>query len=422
MKKSYLSAVILAVLSVPAIADTTIDNMFSEGGMDVQLRLFDFSRDFDGASKDRHDTSIGGLFRYNTATVNGISFGTSFASSNKLWIDDSKAVYSLLGTGANGEHENVNRMQEYFAQGEWWNTRFRVGAQEFDTPFMNTHDIRAIPRSFRGFSVVNKSIKDLSLSAFYITDSMGWNDSNFLKINEAVKADLVRDRRITANTEVADNPVYILGADYKLPTDVIQTKLSLWDYNMEDVFNFAYAKLDLSSDIGKTNIYLVPSYAIQKSVGDETGGVFDTYQYGIDLGAKFAGMDLMLKYGETGDDALLAPWGDEKVVIMQGVQAGGRANETAKAIKLSYNFGELGIKGLKGYIYSGEFDVPNIPGSKISETDFSLGYSLDKWLKGLSVRARYAIVDKENGEDYTDTRLFVKYNFAIGKPANKPRR
>ena len=133
-------------------------------------------------------------------------------------------------------------------------------------------------------------------------------------------------------------------------------------------------------------------------------------------------MDLMLKYGETGDDALLAPWGDEKVVIMQGVQAGGRANETAKAIKLSYNFGELGIKGLKGYIYSGEFDVPDIPGSKINETDFSLGYSLDKWLKGLSVRARYAIVDKENGEDYTDTRLFVKYNFAIGKPANKPRR
>ncbi|MGX9460974.1 OprD family outer membrane porin [Shewanella sp. A14] len=413
MKKTYLAAIILSVLSVPAIADTTVDNMFSEGSMKVQLRLFDFSKDYEGATQDKHDTSIGGLFYYKTAEVNGISFGTTFASSNKLWADDTKAVYSLLGTDANGDHQNVNRMQEYYVQGEWWNTTFRLGAQEIRSPYMNPHDIRAIPRSYRGFSVTNKTIENLSLSAFYITDSIGWNENNFIKVNEAIKADLVRDHRISPETEVADNPVYVLGANYKLASDDIKANASLWTYNMADVFNLTHAKVNLSTDIGDTNVYLAPSYLIEKSIGDETGGAFDTYQYGVDLGVKFAGADLMLKYGETGDDALLAPWGDDKVVIMQSTQAGNRANETAKAIKLSYDFGAIGIKGLKAFVYRGQFDVSDISDSKVDETDLSLGYSLDKWMKGLSVRARHAIVEKESGDDFTDTRFYIKYNFNI---------
>ncbi|GIU33029.1 hypothetical protein TUM4644_33500 [Shewanella colwelliana] len=414
MKKTYISAIIFSVLSLPAVADTTINNMFSEGSMDVKLRLYDFSKDFDGATQDKHDRSIGGIFNYKTAAVNGVSMGITYASANKLWIDDSKAVYSLLGTDENGDHKNVNRMQEYYMQGEWWNTKFRIGAQQVYSPYMNPHDIRAIPRSYRGFSVTNKSIKNLALSAFYITDSIGWNEDSFIKVNEAVKADLLRAHRITADTEIADNPVYVLGANYKFPTDTVKAKASLWTYNMEDVFNLTHAKVNLSSDIGDTNVYLAPSYLIQKSIGDETGGAFDTYQYGVDLGVKFSGADLMLKYGETGDDALLAPWGDDKVVIMQSTQAGNRANETAKAIKLSYDFGAVGIKGLKAFIYRGQFDVSDISGSKIDETDFSLGYSLDKWIKGLSIRARHAIVDKENGEDFTDSRFYIKYNFTIG--------
>lgn len=405
-----LALSISSISSTSVFANSSVDKMFSEGSMDVQLRLFDFSRDFDGATKDRHDTSIGGIFRYKTANVNGVSFGTTFASANKLWIDDSKAVYSLLGTGSNGEHVNVNRLQEYFVEGDWWNTKFRVGAQEFDTPFMNTHDIRAIPRSYRGYSIVNRSINDLTLSAYYITDSIGWNDNSFKKINEAVKADLVRDKRIPADTNVADNPLYIAGAEYRFNNNILNSNLSFWGYHMDDAFNFTHTKLNMSSDIGNVNLYIIPSYASQRSTGSETAGVFDTYQYGVDFGFKYAGLDVMLKYGETGDNPLLAPWGDEKVCIMQGIQAGGRAHEIAKAIKLTYNFNNIGFKGLRGFIYYGEFDIKNEPGSKFNETDFSLSYSLDKLLKGLSVRARYGIIEKESGEDFTDSRLFIKYD------------
>ena len=134
MKKSYLSLVVLSALAVPAVADTTIDKMFSESTVKGELRLLDFTKDFDEGTTTQHTTSLGGLFYYNTAKVNGLSIGTSFASANPIWVNDSDAVYNLVGRDANGDHQSVNRMQEYYVQGDWWNTQFRLGAQELRTP------------------------------------------------------------------------------------------------------------------------------------------------------------------------------------------------------------------------------------------------------------------------------------------------
>ncbi|MGX9460970.1 OprD family outer membrane porin [Shewanella sp. A14] len=415
MKKQLLSILVLAVLSGQAYADTTFNNMFSEGSMDIKLRLYDFSRDFDGGTTDKQDTSIGGLFYYKTAEVNGLSFGTTYASINKIWVDDSKAVYSLLARDSDGNHVSINRMQEYYMQGDWFDTKFRLGAQEVASPFMSPHDARGVPRTTRGFTAINNSFDNLTLSAFYITDSMGWDDNNFVKANEAVKAELLRTGRINADTEIADNPVYVLGVKYNLPTKKVKSSASLWNYHMDDVLNFTYAGLKLSTQIGATNVYFNPSYLSQKSIGSETAGAFDTHQYGFHLGAKYAGADLTLLYGKTGDDKIMAPWGDGKVVPMQANQAGNQANEAVKAIKLAYDFGQQGIEGLTAYVFSGQFDASDYLGDKIDETDFAINYKLDKWCKGLSIRARHAIVEKETGVDYNDTRLYLRYYFTIGK-------
>ncbi|WP_258405216.1 hypothetical protein [Shewanella mesophila] len=74
----------------------------------------------------------------------------------------------------------------------------------------------------------------------------------------------------------------------------------------------------------------------------------------------------------------------------------------------------VGVKGLSGYVFYGQFDVPEDQGSDFTETDLSISYSLDNVMKGLSVRARHAIVDFDNGEDLNDTRFYIKYKFMIG--------
>lgn len=53
MKIKSLSFFVLSALSVSAFADTTIDKMFSEGTVKSELRLFDFTRDFDGATNKK---------------------------------------------------------------------------------------------------------------------------------------------------------------------------------------------------------------------------------------------------------------------------------------------------------------------------------------------------------------------------------
>lgn len=412
MNKSYLSLLVLSVLSIPAIADTSIDQMFSQGTLKGELRLFDFTRDFDDTTNTKHDTSFGGLFYYNTAKVNGISFGTSFASANPIWTNDSDDVYNLVARDANGDHDDVNRLQEYFIQGNWWNTQFKIGAQELRTPMMNPHDIRAIPRTYRGASIENKSIENLTLSALYITDSMGWTDNNFISVKEAVQNDLARAGIIT---DVADNPVYALGAKYQLPFETVKSEVSLWHYRMEDVFNQTYAKVKLSTDVGATNLYLTPSYLVQKSMGDETGGELDTYQYGFHLGAMFAGVDATYLYAKTGDDTILAPWGDEKVVIQQVYQSA-QADEEVNAFKLAYDFEKQGLNGLETYVFYGQYDVPDNGMAKdFDETNFSISYKLPGILSGISLRARYAMVDFDQGEDFNDVRFYASYKFVLGK-------
>ncbi|MCG9695655.1 OprD family outer membrane porin [Shewanella sp. Isolate11] len=410
MKKKYISLLIMSAISIPAVADTTIDKMFSEGNLRGEMRLYDFTRDFDGVTNTKHDTSFGGLFYYNTAAVNGISFGTSFASSNPIWIDDSASVYGLVGRDGTGAHDSVNRLQEYFVQGEWFDTKLKYGAQELRTPMMNPHDIRAIPRTFRGFSAVNNSVENLTLSALYITDSMGWSDESFVSVKEAVEGDLARAGVIA---DVADNPVIAFGAKYKLPFDAVKASANVWHYRMEDVFNQTYAKLELSKQLGDVNVYFNPSYLTQQSSGDETAGELDTYQYGAHLGVMFSGLNLTYLYAKTGDDTVLTPWGDDKVVIQQVYQSA-RGEETVNAARVAYDFSNVGVKGLNAYVFYGEYDVPDsASGSDFSELDFSVSYALDNVLKGLSVRARHAIVDFDTGEDLQDTRFYLKYKFNL---------
>ncbi|ABM23409.1 MULTISPECIES: OprD family outer membrane porin [Shewanella] len=411
MNKSYLSVLVLSALAVPAIADTSIDQMFSQGTLKGEFRLFDFTRDFDNTTNTKHDTSFGGLFYYNTAKVNGISFGTSFASANPVWTNDSDDVYGLVARDAKGDHDNVNRLQEYFVQGEWWNTKLKLGAQELRTPMMNPHDIRAIPRTFRGFSAENKSVDNLTLSALYITDSMGWSDNSFISVKDAVQNELARAGVIA---DVADNPVYALGAKYQLPFETIKTEVDLWHYRMEDVFNQTYAKVKLSSQLGATNVYLTPSYLTQEATGDKTGGSLDTYQYGFHLGAKFAGTDITYIYAKTGDDTVLTPWGDEKVVIQQ-VNQSARADEEVNALKVAYDFEKVGMSGLEAYAFYGQYDVPTGTAKDFNETNFSITYKFSGALSGLGLRARYAMIDVDQGEDYDDLRLYITYKFVLGQ-------
>lgn len=395
--------------SVSAFAADNIKDMFTQGYGSGEIRTLDFTRDFAGSTNTRSDMAIGGMLYYHTAPLHGLSFGVAFATANDINSNDDDNVYGILQKDSQGNHESFSRMQEYYVQGNWYNTVIKYGAQEIRTPFMEVHDLRMIPRTYKGASVVNNSIDNLTLSAYYITDSMGWSDDEFISLSQAVAnepggASTIRDEKAMT----------ILGASYDVPVDAVKTNVQAWYYTLEDIYNESYLKASASKKFGDVTVHVKPSVLYQTSQGENLNGDFNAYQYGVNAGVGMYGFDLTGFYAKTGNGDLLQPWGDDKVIIQQ-VLASGRADEKATAAKLSYDFGALGVKGLSAYAFYADYNVPSDSTARdVAETDFSVQYAFHGALDGLGLRARYAMINYDGGEDYKDIRYYATYKFAFG--------
>ena len=398
-------AAMLLTASMAYAADSLAD-AFSQGTLRGEVRTYYFERDFDGSTTDREDFAVGTLLYYKTAPLHGLSAGIAFASSNDLGSGEDDDVYGLLARGNDGDHESYTAFQEYYIQGDWFKTQIKYGAQEINTPFMNKHDIRMTPKTYKGLSVVNNSISGLTLSGYYITGFKGWSDDEFMSITES-----------GTGTD-KNSGMFVAGVKYVIPTDIVKASVEGWGYSLEDVFASSYFQASIAKDFNGIKAHFTPSVLNQKSKGDKLAGDFDTKQYGFNAGVSAYGVSLTGFYATTPDDEVYAPWGDGKVIIQQ-VLASGRADEDAYAVKLGYDFGQIGVKGLSTYIFYADYDTPDSGASAspdATETDLNLQYAFDKdsFLKGLSVRVRYAMIDMDNGgEDYNDFRVYVKYSFSL---------
>lgn len=390
--RALILALVMVCLALPATAADNLKEMFSQGSVRGEISLLNFTRDFKNGTQDKQDSALGGALYYKTDAFNGITLGAAFATTNGVGDYDDKGFYYGITAPV---HESVSRLQEYYVQAQRFNTTVKIGAQELNTPFLNIHPIRMIHRTYRGVSVVNKSINNLTLMGFYLTDHMGWVDDEFISFT---------------------NDVYIGGAAYKLPFEAVNTKAQAWYFTMKDSFRQTFFKVDFSKKINDFVLHAAPTFFTQKSQGDELDGELDTYQYGVNAGVSAYGFDLTGFYAKTGDDSIRDEWGYGKVVIQQVVNSGDslsgdRGHEDAYAARLSYDFGAAGINGLKGYVFHSLYDAP---ASTINETDFSLQYAFSGALDGLSVRARYAMIDKDSGqEDLNDVRFYLTYKFAF---------
>ncbi|ADD68417.1 outer membrane porin [Denitrovibrio acetiphilus DSM 12809] len=402
----FLISFMVFNFSLTVFAADNLKEMFVQGAVRGEVKVLDFTRDFDTVNT-RKDVAIGGLLYYKTAALHGVSFGVAFGTSNDINSDDDDSVYSVLGADDEGDHVSVTRNQEYYIQGEWFKTVIKYGAQEINTPYLNTDNVRMMPRTYKGLSVVNNSFDSLTLSAYYITDSMGWNDDSFVSVAEAVAnepggADSIDD----------DKNLVILGAAYKLPVEKVQTKVEGWYYTMDDVFDISYLKASLSKEIGQFNVYFQPSILYQKSQGDELNGDLSTSQTGFRAGVKFAGFDVTGFYAKTGDDGMITPWGFDKIIAQQVMTSATRGDENAWGAKVAYDFSGLGLKGLSAYVFYAYYDVDETATVRDTyETDFNIQYAFSGYLEGLGIRYRYADMNVDGGEGLTDTRILLTYSF-----------
>ena len=105
------------------------------------------------------------------------------------------------------------------------------------------------------------------------------------------------------------------------------------------------------------------------------------------------------------------------MLISAQVEGAAEADAQAWMWQLSYDCSEIGINGLSAAIAYYTFDRPNSGSNAASDTreiDFDMKYKFSGKLDGWSIRARYAILDREgvsSSEDLNDLRIYLSYTF-----------
>ena len=152
-------AAVLGTLSVVAHADdaniNTFSDLFTQGHVDGELRLYDFNRtyDYDVAAKPSA-RAFGGsiLLNAQTASLDGFSAGASLVSANSLGslADNPKRVDTTLM----GASDSLTALSQAYLQykNDW--VMARAGYQYLNTPWMGNSDGRLLPNSYEALSAV----------------------------------------------------------------------------------------------------------------------------------------------------------------------------------------------------------------------------------------------------------------------------
>lgn len=368
----------------------------------INSRLFDYQRDYSQGSK-MHDTAIGGLINYSASVSDYLGYGVSIGTSNSL-IDNNSRVYGLVAND-NGEHESLARLQNYYFTANVFDMNIKYGAQQLSTPMMNGHDIRLLPKAYKGVSFVNNSIKDTTLTLLYIDGYIGWSDEKFNSISEGVESEL---KRLGYNKRLDSSSVLAFGLKNSFSEKEFNVDSSLWYYDVKDVYGQAYFKADISYKFDKFKVIFSPTYIGQYASNTLGIDELDSKQFGGALELKLSGFDIKYMYAKTDGNSILCPWGESKI-IQQQVNQSGRKDETAHSLKLTHDFSG-NIDKLSAYVQFGLFNTSYLSsGGDLKETEIGLIYDASNYVKGLKLRARYSNVDGEVN-NARDLRFYFYYN------------
>lgn len=404
MARKLFSMFFIFITASSVYAADDLKGAFKEGTLRGEFRNYYFVRDYDRRN-DREDIASGGMLYYNTAPLHGINAGIAFYTGQEMGLSDSdKDVYGLLARDADGNHDSFSVLGEAYVQGQFGNTTIKLGRQELETPFVNTDDNRLTPQSTESYVLINKDIPGLEIYSAYVKKMRGKADTEFISMTEY------------AGIVPRDEPVILGGLSYE---GVDNLKLQLWDFYAGEFFNEVYLRADYRQSISKNfSAFGAAQYLSQDDAGDALGGSLDTYTYGIELGIEGYGFAFSMGYADVGDQEVLIPWGHDMIVSIQ-LNDCVRAEERGVLATAKYDFGKININGLVAKVKYIDFDTPdsgiNASPDK-TELDFDIKYSFGGFLEGLSLRLRQAIVDQEEtlgGEDFTDSRVQLKYDFSI---------
>jgi hypothetical protein len=287
----------------------------------------------------------------------------------------------------------------HFAQQE-----LTVGRQLVRTPYINPYDVRMIPLTFEGITLLpEQKDQELNYIASYLWRYKPRDQAEFISFSDGLGVDEV------------DEGVLITG---------IRRRTKSWNYGftnywIKDTLNTAYGEIDYLLPFfggdGQPSFRISVNDLDQRSVGEEfiAGAPYHTYQASARLVASYRNFVLTGAMSRTGDGAdIQKPFGFSTSFTSMIVTSFNSAGERAYHAGLSYDFAGLGLKGLKAFVGWGRgTDIVDpatgAPQPDQSELDLRLSFEPHRGrLQGLRVEVDYIDLHQRDAGPSDNLRQF----------------
>lgn len=432
-------SLIASSLVVNTFAADDLSGMFKEGKVSGQIRAFYINREMINSNYARDGLAIGGKLGYETASLNGLSAGAMFYTTNKIDNESSVATHNDK-TLFNSQDDGYTYLGQAYLNYKIGNTNVKIGRQELNTPMAGSDDARMLPNTFEAAIVTNTDVKDTTLVAGHVSKISYGSFANgypggALALASGYGTGYASYGNSYENGEYHTMSQAALGANVKgsgvtvvaaINKSVPNLTLQAWDYYAHDILNLVYAQADygwkcmFNPAIGMTGSV---QYIRENAIGDKLAGSVHSSYYAAQLAAKYGNATLTGAYSVSGDDSgagkfgIISPWGGMPAFTQAMVTRHQfLADTTAYKVAAGYNLKDLTGTSTTATIYHNAFfggmDRAYAAGVDSRESGFDIINNVES-IKNLQLRFRgnfqrdYGST-ADNRDEY---RFIANYNF-----------
>jgi outer membrane porin, OprD family len=369
----------------------------------------------DNADGSRSQAWAGGGWLAFRSGLIGDVFGVHLAgyTSQPIFAPFDEGGTKLLAPPQN----SIGVLGQIYGRVQLGDQEIRGGRQLVDTPLINPFDVRMVPNTFEGATLVSLPDKDRNYdySVGYLWTIKQRDSNDFIQMSDAL-----------TGSDVINHGAAFGMIKYRPAPGL---SLTAMDYNVQDVVNTAFgqAEYDFKQPKGVPNWILGANVIGQRSIGADllTGTPFETYQASAKGQMTYAGWTLFVAGSITGSESkIFSQYGSKpNYTDMQQVSFD-NANEKAVGASIAYDFGSAGLPGLStGAWYTHGWGAINTS----TNTAIPDRRELDLWiqyrptegpLKGLRVKTQYSNLWQQGNvrDPQPEFRFIVDYTVLFRPP------
>jgi len=405
----------LGLLSQPLLAAE--NGFFEDAKASLAARNYYFSRDFSdivGASRQSkaEEWAQGFILDFKSGYTPGpLGFGVDALGLLGLRLDSSP---ERVNTGLLPVHGDGRAASEYSRLAPTLKmrlakTELRLGELQPNLPVLTFSDIRLLPPTYQGVSLVSSEIDGLSVQAGHLR-------STHLR-NEAGDGRMLAMLGHVPQRQAESDGFDYLGGDYAFNGG--QSSASLWFGQLEDIYRQGFVGFKHSQPVGDWVLGANLGGFTAKEAGDALLGRIDNQAFFSLFSARHGGHTLYVGYQAMFGDspfprvfANITPLGNEVPTYEFAY-----TDERSYQVRYDYNFVALGIPGLTAslrYITGDNVNTGQGFEGKDRERDLDLAYAVQSGaLKGLGIRVRNAMARSNYRSDIDENRLILSYTWQL---------